>query len=61
MMLHAAPATVDFSAMRRLPPTDLTPAEVARWREGYETARTITPDGYLMLKNAAQQAIANLE
>ena len=56
MMLHAAPATVDFSAMRRLPPTDLTPAEVARWREGYETARTITPDGYLGAPAAATAA-----
>jgi creatinine amidohydrolase len=56
MMLHAAPATVDAGIMRRLPPTELTPADVARWREGYETARAITPGGYLGAPAAASAA-----
>ena len=57
MMLAGAPATVRTGAIASLPPTRLDAAELARWRQGQEHARALTPDGYL---GAPAQASAAL-
>jgi len=46
-MLHAAPETVRGAIVPTLNGTDLSPEDVAIWRQGYEDARRITPQGYL--------------
>ena len=40
------PETVDFHALRGLPPTQLDAAGLAEWRTGGEAARRLTPNGY---------------
>jgi creatinine amidohydrolase len=47
MILSIAPDLVHTDIVPLLKPTDLTGADVATWRKGYEQARTITPLGYL--------------
>lgn len=46
-VLHVAPEKVRKDLAPRLPPTDLSDAQVAAWRQGGAAARAITPDGYL--------------
>ncbi|WP_457311315.1 creatininase family protein [Sphingomonas sp. UYAg733] len=46
-MLELAPELVRQDIARRLPPTGLTPDQLAAWRKGGDTARSITPSGYL--------------
>ncbi|MES2057431.1 MAG: creatininase family protein [Pseudomonadota bacterium] len=46
-MLDLAPELVKQDIARALPPTDLTPDQLAGWRKGGDTARSITPSGYL--------------
>jgi creatinine amidohydrolase len=45
------PETVDYDALRDLPPTRLTPADLAEWRTGDAAARKLTPDGYFGAPN----------
>jgi creatinine amidohydrolase len=45
LMLHLAPELVREPG--GLPPVKLAPEILPRWREGYDTARRITPDGYV--------------
>lgn len=45
------PHLVDFDALRDLAPTQLGPEDLARWREGGEAARQVTPDGYFGAPN----------
>jgi creatinine amidohydrolase len=52
-MLHVAPETVRTAIVPTLKPTDLSPEAVATWRQGYEDARRITPQGYLGAPAAA--------
>ena len=40
------PDSVDFEALRGLPPTRLSPDDLAEWRTGDAAARRLTPDGY---------------
>jgi creatinine amidohydrolase len=47
MVLSIAPDLVRTEIASSLKPTDLSPADVATWRTGYEQARKITPLGYL--------------
>lgn len=47
MMLSLAPSLVRQSIARKAPATDLTEQSVREWRKGGETARRITPEGYL--------------
>lgn len=56
LMLHLAPGLVREEARKRLPPVKLAPETLARWREGYDTARNITPDGYVGSPAQAQAA-----
>ena len=46
-MLALAPGLVRAALARTLAPTRLTPADVARWRQGGAHVRRITPAGYL--------------
>jgi creatinine amidohydrolase len=45
------PETVDFDALRDLPPTKLDADGLAEWRTGGEAARRLTPDGYFGAPN----------
>lgn len=45
-MVRYFPHTVDFEALRDLPPTALTAADLPRWRKGGAEARALTPDSY---------------
>jgi creatinine amidohydrolase len=45
------PETVDYEALRDLPPTQLTLDDLAEWRKGGESARRLTPDGYFGAPN----------
>jgi len=47
MVLSIAPNLVRTEIVRSLKPTDLTSADVATWRKGYENAKEVTPLGYL--------------
>jgi creatinine amidohydrolase len=47
LMMHLAPDLVREGARKGLPPVKLAPEVLPRWREGYDTARKITPDGYV--------------
>jgi|ERR1700678_2403508 creatinine amidohydrolase len=40
------PDSVDYDALRDLPPVDLTVDDLKAWREGGEAARRFTPRGY---------------
>lgn len=46
-MLDLAPELVKQDIAKGLPPTGLTPEQLAGWRKGGDTARSITPSGYL--------------
>ncbi|QNA82894.1 creatininase family protein [Sphingomonas sp. So64.6b] len=46
-MLDLAPELVQRDIASTLPPTGLTPEQLAGWRKGGDTARSITPSGYL--------------
>jgi creatinine amidohydrolase len=46
-MLELAPELVKQEVARALPPTGLTPDQLAGWRKGGDIARSITPSGYL--------------
>ncbi|HXT06063.1 MAG TPA: creatininase family protein [Roseiarcus sp.] len=50
-MVRHFPHTVDFEALRELPPTALTTADLPRWRKGGAEARALTPDGYFGAPN----------
>ena len=50
-MVRYFPETVDFEALRDLPPTALTAADLPRWRKGGAEARALTPDGYFGAPN----------
>jgi creatinine amidohydrolase len=45
-MVRYFPATVDYEALRDLPPTNLTLDDLKVWRQGGEAARRLTPAGY---------------
>jgi creatinine amidohydrolase len=45
------PETVDYEALRDLPPTQLTLDDLAEWRKGGAAARRLTPDGYFGAPN----------
>jgi creatinine amidohydrolase len=47
MLLSIAPEFVHTEIIPSLEPTDLTLADLATWRKGYEQARKIKPLGYL--------------
>ncbi|MFV2175899.1 creatininase family protein [Actinomadura sp. LOL_016] len=46
LVVRYFPELVDHAALAGLPPTDLTPDDLAEWRRGGEHARRVTPDGY---------------
>lgn len=50
-MVRWFPDTVDFDALRDLPPTRLGPDDLVRWRTGDAAARRLTPDGYFGAPN----------
>jgi creatinine amidohydrolase len=50
-MVRYFPDTVDYDALRDLPPTQLDAADLAAWRTGAEAARRLTPDGYFGAPN----------
>ena len=50
-MVRYFPETVDFDALRRLPPTQLDINDLAEWRTGDAAARRLTPDGYFGAPN----------
>jgi creatinine amidohydrolase len=50
-MVRFHPETVDFDALRDLPPTDLTMQDLERWRRGGAEAAAVTPDGYFGAPN----------
>jgi creatinine amidohydrolase len=50
-MVRYFPETVDYAALRDLPPTQLTPDDLAEWRKGGEAARRVTPHGYFGAPN----------
>jgi len=45
------PETVDYDALRHLPPTALTRDDLPEWRKGGAHARALTPDGYFGAPN----------
>jgi creatinine amidohydrolase len=45
------PETVDYDALRDLPPTRLDASDLAAWRTGDAAARRLTPDGYFGAPN----------
>lgn len=45
------PETVDYDALRHLPPTKLTRDDLPAWRKGGAHARALTPDGYFGAPN----------
>jgi creatinine amidohydrolase len=45
------PETVDYDALRDLAPTNLTVEDLQSWRQGGESARRLTPDGYFGAPN----------
>ncbi|QCI63218.1 creatininase family protein [Phreatobacter stygius] len=45
------PETVDYQALRHLPPTKLTRDDLPAWRNGGADARALTPDGYFGAPN----------
>jgi creatinine amidohydrolase len=45
------PQTVDYDALRELPPTDLTIDDLKAWRAGGEAARRVTPRAYFGAPN----------
>ena len=45
------PDSVDYDALRDLPPVDLTLNDLEAWREGGEAARRLTPRGYFGAPN----------
>jgi creatinine amidohydrolase len=47
MLLSIAPGLVRKEIVPSLKPTDLTSADVATWRQGYDHAKEVTPLGYL--------------
>jgi creatinine amidohydrolase len=50
-MVRYFPDTVDYEALRGLPPTELTEQDLNEWRKGGESARRLTPDGYFGAPN----------
>lgn len=46
-MLYAAPGSVRVGTAEALPALELTPEALARWRQGGEAARQLTPQAYL--------------
>lgn len=50
-MVRYFPDTVDYEALRDLPPTELTTDDLREWRKGGEAARRLTPDGYFGAPN----------
>ena len=50
-MVRYFPETVDYAALRSLPPTPLTEQDLPEWRKGGESARRLTPDGYFGAPN----------
>lgn len=50
-MVRYFPDSVDYEALRDLPPTNLTLDDLHSWREGGEAARRLTPDGYFGAPN----------
>jgi len=50
-MVRYFPDTVDYEALRRTPPTTLTADDLPEWRQGGESARRLTPDGYFGAPN----------
>jgi creatinine amidohydrolase len=45
------PDSVDYEALRDLPPTDLTTDDLKAWRQGGEAARRLTPHAYFGAPN----------
>jgi creatinine amidohydrolase len=52
-MMHTHPALVREDVRARLAPSGLGPTELATWRQGFEHARRVTPDGYFGAPAAA--------
>lgn len=50
-MVRYFPETVDYDALKDLPPTHLTLSDLQEWRKGAEQARRLTPDGYFGAPN----------
>jgi creatinine amidohydrolase len=50
-MVRYFPETVDYAALRSLPPTPLTEQDLPEWRKGGESARRLTPGGYFGAPN----------
>jgi creatinine amidohydrolase len=50
-MVRYFPDTVNYEALKDLPPTQLTMDDLQRWRMGGEAARRLTPDGYFGAPN----------
>jgi creatinine amidohydrolase len=50
-MVRYFPDTVDFEALKDLPPTHLDADDLADWRSGGEAARRLTPAGYFGAPN----------
>lgn len=46
LMMHIQPKLVREDVRVRLEPSGLGPADLATWRQGFEHARRVTPDGY---------------
>ncbi|MGP4029398.1 creatininase family protein [Actinomadura sp. 3N407] len=47
LMMHSHPGLVREEVRARLEPSGLGARELAVWRQGFEHARRVTPDGYL--------------
>ncbi|GGT60666.1 creatininase family protein [Actinomadura citrea] len=56
LMMHTHPRLVREEVRARLEPSGVGPSELAIWRQGYEHARRVTPDGYLGDPAAADAA-----
>jgi creatinine amidohydrolase len=50
-MVRYFPDTVNYEALKNLPPTQLTIDDLQSWRAGGEAARKLTPDGYFGAPN----------
>lgn len=64
LMLAINPEVVNHAAIPDLPPTTLGSEDLAKWRQGHNCAREVTPDGYFGNPAAAtvefgQQEILN--
>ncbi len=61
IMLAIHPELVRQDRLEDLPSTDLGPDDLAKWRQGHEAAREVTPDGYFGDPASATKAFGEEE